>query len=202
MERVTTNSDSDMPDVANVPVAPPLTTTTSIRPAMTVLVVGALILLAFVFIDGVFGSQTTTTTPTIVVAGGLEVSPSNAVLADCILPSNPPEDIKSSYIVPTHTILAGTTHVQSNDPGNYDCTSRLFLNAPQAQVLGFYQAHLEALGWKMISSGLAADHGGEQLLFEHASSDTFYWVAGITIQSHTATSATWNLRFYQNDSFV
>ncbi len=181
---------------------PPLTTTTSIRPAMSVLLIGLVLLVGFLILDGVFGSPATAPPPSIVVVNGLATAPDNAVLAGCITPSNPPEDVSQAYLVPVGTVRAGTTRMQSNDPGGYDCTVRLFVKAPKAQVLGFYAAHFESQGWKVISTGMAAGGGGEQELYERASSDTFYWVAGVTIVHSTPSSTTWNLRFYQDDSFV
>lgn len=183
----------------NPPKGPP-STTTSIWPAATVVLVAVGTLAIFFLINLGFDRGTTTTT-TVAVVGGLPVDTSSTLLAGCVIDSIPPSDIASGLIVPIGTSAVGPINHHQSDSSGPDCSRTLVAAQPESKILGFYQPHLEGMAWKLFSSGVAV-HGGNQDLFQKAGSDTFYWIEGITIVKSSANSTTWTLRLYQNNSIV
>lgn len=179
---------------------PPLTTTTSLKPAATVLIVAALTLLTFIGVD-VWTSQSSPTTTTIpLVVGGLPIATSNALIAPCQQPDVPPNDINDSFFVPKGTVSHGAIINQSTGPGAYDCERTFVTAASQSAVLGFYKSELIARGWGEFSHG--ASNGKAQLLFQKNGTDTFLWVLGITIDHHATNTSTWTFRLYQDSSGI
>jgi hypothetical protein len=180
---------------------PPLTTTTSILPAMVVLAVAVGTLVLFTVLNLVTNTavrHAPTTVP--IVVGGLGTDATNPALAGCVRGGSPPPDIASALLLPVRTTPAGATRHPNSGAGDYDCLRTLATGANAGQVLGFYQAHLEALGWDLFSRGSSS--GGAQLLFQKAGSDTFYWVVGVTIDASRASGSTWTYRIYQNSSAI
>jgi hypothetical protein len=178
---------------------PPLTTTTSIKPAATVLAVGVAMLLIFVLINGVFDQGTTTTT-TIFIAGGLQVDAANPLLKECALPGIPPDDIASGLIVPVDTVAIGPVSHHLTSDGSFDCSRDLSNTHRGPQILGFYLNHLRALGWQAFSQGTGTG-GGQQYLFQKAGSDTFEWIEGVTVTRSSDQGASFTVRMYQYNAF-
>jgi hypothetical protein len=190
---------ADVPAQEDPASRPPLTTTTSIKPAATVLAAGVAMLLIFVLINGVFDQGTTTTT-TVFVAGGLAIDRANPLLRECALPGIPPPDIANGLIVPVDTIAAGPVTHRSTSDGSFDCSRDLAGPHRGSQVLGFYLNQLQALGWHAFSKG-AAVGGGQQYLFQKAGSDTFEWIEGVTVTSSGGDGSAWTVRMYQYNAF-
>lgn len=179
---------------------PPLTTTTSILPAMIVVAVAVLTLGIFLVINLVTSQKVTTTTAPVAIVGGLELDPTNFVLRACAQDGSPPGNIASALVVPVHTASAGGAIHANGGAGDYDCLRHLLSTDSAGQILGFYRTRLESQGWSLFSSG--SSHAIGQLLFQKAGSDTFYWVVGVTINSRTSTSTSWTYRIYQNSSMI
>jgi len=183
------------------PIRPPLTTTTSIKPAATVLIVAVVMLFTFVLINAVFDQGTTTPT-TVIVVGGLPVAANNQTLAACQLPGIPPSDISSGLIVPIGSLPAGPVDHHSSDAGSFDCSRSVTAPYAQSKILGFYLDQLRAIGWTNFSKGVAANGGGEQFLFQKAGSDTFNWIEGVTVNASASRRTTWTVRLYQDNSLT
>ncbi|MGH9021289.1 MAG: hypothetical protein ACRDV0_09795 [Acidimicrobiales bacterium] len=181
-------------------VKPPLTTTTSILPAMAVLIVAVVTLAVFLAINFIANPRVTTSSTTLpVVVGGL--GPSSAhLLAGCAQPDNPPVNISSALLVPSATSVVSAAAVDNAGAGEFDCTAAFLTPATSAKVLGFYRGQLEVRGWDLFSRG--SSHGQPQLLFQKTGSDTFYWVVGITVTQTAGTTTHWSYRIYQNSGTV
>ena len=183
------------------PVKPPLTTTTSIVPAMTVLVVAVVTLVVFLAINLIANptvKRTTTTIP--IVVGSLTTQKDSPILAGCHQAGNPPADIAAALMVPVSTQATAATLHPNGGAGDYDCLRTLVTHAPSSELLGYYSAQLEARGWSLFSHGSST--GSPQLLFQKAGSDTFYWIIGITVTARTGSTSYWTFRIYQNSSAI
>ncbi len=180
---------------------PPLTTTTSIWPAASVVILAVVILASFLIIN-VMSDQgvpaTTTTVPNVV--GGLATDTTSTVLQNCQQPENPPSNIADAFIVPASTQSIGPTQLPNEGAGDFDCLRPLATRADAAQLLNYYATQLEARGWNLFSQGAA--NGSPQSLFQKAGSDSFYWIVGITVHSTTKSSCKWTFRIYQNSGAV
>ncbi|MFZ1062794.1 MAG: hypothetical protein WAN30_04910 [Acidimicrobiales bacterium] len=178
---------------------PPLTTTTSIWPAAAVLILGVVMLAVFLLINAVSDQSVTTPTTIPVVVGGLSTEHAS-LLAGCEQPGAPPTNITPALIVPETTVAHGPVSLPNQGAGDFDC-ARSFVTAVKPGVLlGYYSAHLKALGWDLFSQG--ASNGAPQDLFQKAGNDTFYWVIGVTVNSSSATSSHWTFQIYQNSETI
>lgn len=183
------------------PVKPPLTTTTSILPAMTVLVVAVVTLVVFLAINFIANptvKKTTTTIP--IVVGSLTTQKDSPILDSCHQAGNPPADIATALMVPFSTQATAPTLHPNGGAGDYDCLRTLVTHAPSSELLGYYSAQLGARGWSLFSHGSST--GAPQLLFQKAGSDTFYWIIGITVTARTGSTSYWTFRIYQNSSAI
>ncbi|HEV2428097.1 MAG TPA: hypothetical protein VGS61_07750 [Acidimicrobiales bacterium] len=181
-------------------VRPPLTTTTSIMPAMVVLIIAVVTLGAFLVINLITGSTVKPSTgSTPIIVGGLATAPGD-LLAGCRQPDNPPGNIASALRVPATTAVTSPATVSNAGAGDFTCAAGLRTDATAGRILGYYKAQLEVLGWALFSS--APSHGHSQLLFQKAGSDTFYWVLGVTVERASASSTRWTLTVYQNSSSI
>jgi hypothetical protein len=181
---------------------PPLTTTTSILPAASILGVAVLMLVVFMFINLVADQGVATTTTIPVVVGGLNVDRSSTLLENCAAPGTPPANIASGIMVPVTTTSRGPFQMPNSGAGDFDCYRPLVTTAGAPALLSFYRAQLGARGWSLFSSG--ASNGAPQYLFQKAGSDTFYWIIGVTVDPSrsTATSTAWTFRIYQNSEAI
>ena len=180
---------------------PPLTTTTSIKPAMTVLGVAIGTLVIFLVINLIANPKVTTTSSAIpVVVGGLATDPSNIALAGCRQSGNPPSDIAPAMTVPVRTIAVSPVRHRNGGAGDYDCLRTLVTRTSAGSLLGYYQSHLTVRGWNLFSQG--SGDGAPQMLFQKAGSDTFYWVIGITVNHQHDSTVQWTFRIYQNSSAI
>lgn len=181
---------------------PPLTTTTSIKPAATVLAIAVGTLLLFTSVNLITNPRVATTTTIPVVVGALPVDKNSTALAGCELPGNPPADIADSLVLPTGTQTVGGPTWKGQGAGGFDCSQILRTLSEVVDVAAFYKGHLSARGWKLFSEGPATKTGQQQLLFQHAGSDSFYWIAGFTVTTHNDGATTYTVRLYQGPGLV
>jgi hypothetical protein len=180
---------------------PPLTTTTSILPAMIVVGVAVATLAIFLTINLVANPRVTTTHTTLpIIVGGLAQDPANHALSGCQQAGNPPSDIATALMLPVDTVATGATRHRNAGAGEYDCERAFSSATSSARLLGFYRAHLEARGWHLFSR--VSGGGQPQLLFQRAGSDTFYWVVGVTVTQHRPSTTRWTFRIYQNSAAI
>jgi hypothetical protein len=182
-------------------VKPPLTTTTSILPAMVVLLIAVVTLGGFLLINVIANPHVRTTPTTVpIIVGGLGADPTNQVLAGCHQADSPPANITPALLVPVRTSATTPVSHRNAGAGEYDCERSLRTAASSGAVLGFYSAHLQALGWHLFSRGTSG--GTPQFLFQKAGADTFYWVVGVTVNATGPGTVDWTYRIYQNSAAI
>jgi hypothetical protein len=166
---------------------PPPANTVSILPALVVLVIAVVTLGIFGLINLVDTSSTSIGTPVDVV-GGLPVDAHPTVFTGWVADGTPPANIATGMLVPVGTTYLAGVPVGGGGAGGFDREVRLSINAPRAQLLGFYHAELQAGGWNQFSSG-HAQAGGDELLFLKAGSDGWYWEIGVVATSSGPVSS-------------
>jgi hypothetical protein len=181
---------------------PPLTTTTSILPAMAVLGIAVVTLVVFLVINVIANPTvkraTTTTIP--IVVGSLDTQVGSTLLTGCQQAGNPPSDIANALFVPVHTAGTAPTLHPNGGAGDYDCLRSLATTASPGAILKYYGAQLQARGWSLFSQGSSTN--SPQSLFQKAGSDTFYWIVGITITARHGDRTDWTYRIYQHSSAI
>jgi hypothetical protein len=183
------------------PSKPPLTTTTSIWPAASVVILAVTVLASFLIIDVISDQGVPTPTTSVPnVVGGLATDTTSIVLQNCQQPDNPPSNIADAFLVPATTQSTGPTQLPNEGAGDFDCFRPLITRASSAQLLNYYSTQLEARGWNLFSKGAA--NGAPQVLFQKAGTDSFYWVVGITVNSSKKSSTKWTYTIYQNSGAV
>ena len=184
----------------NDEIKPPLTTTTSLWPAATVMLVAIGMLAVFLILNAATNKAVSTTPTTIpIVVGEIATDSSSMLLNNCTQYGTMPSNIIPALIVPVGTTSGGNNRIPNAGAGDYDCIKPLVTSASYKDVLGFYKAHLAALGWNLFSKG--ASNGAPQYLFQKSGLDSFYWIIGITVTSPTSPADTnWKFRVYQHSS--
>jgi hypothetical protein len=161
-------------------------------------------LIIFMILNIATDSPVTTTTTIPIVVGGLAtqtgVNSGSALLTGCHQDGTPPANIYSAFVVPRSTRANGPFAIPNSGAGDFDCHRSFITNTTYPRLLGYFSNQLAARGWNEFSSG--ASNGDPQLLFQKAGSDTFYWVLGITVTSHTSSDVNWTYRIYQNSSSI
>ena len=179
---------------------PPLTTTTSIKPAMSVLAVALFVLALFGILDVATSSPPEPSVAPLVV-GGLSVAATTNLLSACSPGGIPPSNIAAGLIVPFATAGIGAGVITRRDPGAYDCSQTLHAPHRAAKILGFYRSNLLARGWGLFSTAASVGpHHRAQLLFQKAGTDGFFWIEGITITNQSVGHASWTVEIYQASS--
>jgi hypothetical protein len=181
---------------------PPLTTTTSIKPAAVVLGIAAFVLVFFTSINIVANPSVLTTTTIPIVVGALPIDTTSTLLVECQLPENPPTDISASLLIPTQSSAESAIRWRGKGPGGYDCARDISTVAPTSELLGFYKSQMEARGWKLFSRGDGFHSKKPQMLFQKAGSDTFYWILGVSVIRDSPTTTDYTFRVYQGASLI
>jgi len=183
---------------------PPLTTTTSIWPAASVLLVAIGMLSIFMVLNVVTSTPVAPTTTLPIIVGGLPVQTGllsgATLLAHCNQDGTPPANVLNGFILPQGTRPNGPFRIVNAGAGEFDCRQPFVSTTSSAQLLGFYASQLEARGWTEFSSG--ATNGMPQLLFQKAGSDTFYYVLGVTVNVRNPHRTQWTFRIYQNSNTI
>jgi len=181
---------------------PPLTTTTSIKPAAVVLGIAAFVLVFFTSINIVANPSVISTTTIPIVVGALPIDTTSTLLVEWQLPENPPADISASLLIPTQSSAESAIRWRGKGPGGYDCARDISTVAPTSELLGFYKSQLEARGWKLFSRGDGFHSKKPQMLFQKAGSDTFYWILGVSVIRDSPTTTDYTFRVYQGASLI
>ena len=183
---------------------PPLTTTTSIWPAATVLLLGVGTLAVFMVLNLATNAPVATTTTIPIVVGGLttQTGPLSGpnMLANCHQDGTPPSNIVGGFLLPVGTRPTGPFDLVNAGAGDFDCHRSFVTATTPSKLLGYFQSQLVARGWNEFSSGAA--NGNPQLLFQKAGSDTFYWVLGITVNERRGSPVPWTFTIRQNSSSI
>jgi len=171
------------------PVRPPTSTGTSLRPALIVVALAALILglfALFALLTSNRSSNVKSSAPTHAVAGsGLLAVSADHALAPIVSAGEPPADILNTVFIPAGALR--TSH-QNNSAsgGQYDAQIGLRSNASQGSLLAFFAADMRRQGWQVFDQGAAAnDPGATEVLGKLAGSDGWYWEMGVVVQPTT-----------------
>jgi len=183
---------------------PPVTTTTSLWPALSILGIAIVMLGTFMIVDlitnkGVVAKDTTTIP---VIVGGLHANPSpGAKLQYCLQTEEVPSDISSAFVVPVDTITRAGESTPDLGAGEFSCEQPMATaGASASAIISFFNEQLQARGWSLFSHG--ASNGDPQSLFQKAGSDGFYWEVGVTVNKSTSTNVEWTFQIYQNSETV
>ena len=104
---------------------PPLSTTTSIKPAAIVLAIASATLVLFTGVGLITNPRVaTTTTAPVYVIGTLERDRNATALSACELPGNPPADVVASLSIPIDSTARGAALWKGKGAGGFDCTQR------------------------------------------------------------------------------
>ncbi len=153
----------------------------SVRPAMVVVGLALLVVLVF----GIGAALTNNPTPrpprpAAVTGTGLVAEPSAATLRPIEILGTPPADVLDALVLPrgarvvSDSPWSGTTQ--------YNGTMSFRLAASQAQVVAFFRTELRAHRWSPVSVGPAhGDREAIELLAQRASSDGWFWEAGVVV---------------------
>lgn len=189
--------------MSNEPKAP-LTTTTSIWPAASIVGLAVLMLVTFLIIDVVAnqGVVKETTTIPAVVGGLARVAHPSATLTYCNQGEEVPSNITDAFQIPVGTATAPGANTPNSGAGDFDCYQPFVTShASSGAIESFFDAQLGARGWSLFSRG-AASNGDPESLFQKAGSDGFYWIVGVTVTKSTSSSVDWTFRIYQNSETI
>jgi hypothetical protein len=167
------------------PPRPPARSGFSMRLAMIVPGIGALILVLFIgaeFLTSNPVQKTKTATGSFSVPGTpLRAVPAVHDLKVITVAGQPPGNIINAVSVPEG---ATRTSFQNNSAAaqEYDAQITLRMDQSQAAVDTFYKLDMKKQGWQAFSSGPATHvAGGLEILGKKAGSDGFYWEMGTII---------------------
>jgi hypothetical protein len=179
----------DAPTTAAEPVRPAPSGGFSMRPAMLVVGLAALIVIAFIAIGFATNGKAvqTDTSKRIRVISGTPLRATRAAPALAVITQSgePPSNILNSVSLPE-----GSTPVSHQDNGGganqFDAQIGLLNNASQEALRTFYLSDMKAEGWKILDVG-PADHdpGALEVVGQRAGSDGFYWNMGAVVSATT-----------------
>ena len=181
---------------------PPLTTTTSLWPAGAVLILAVVVLVGFMLVNVIASPRVQQTPTTIaIVVGGLDLASTSPARALCDATQSIPANVLTGVLNPTKSTLRPGGLIINQGAGDFDCVAPFVTaEASPEQLLGFFRGQLSARGWRLFSSGTSS--GAPQSLFQKSGSDGFYWIIGVTITKHLASSTSWKFRLYQNSETI
>lgn len=184
-----TRNGSDMPLRP-----PPRRTGTSMRPAIFVVALAAIIVAVFAIGSAVSthprGRQSSpgTATPPASIHGAAPAAP---LLSPIITPGEPPSNILSALWVPQGTTRVGYQR-NINNTQQYDRSVDLRSSRAEGSLVSFYRRQLRASGWKIESVGAPSRAHGLQVLAQKGGSDGWYWEVGVTVSPTTFSSGSGN----------
>jgi hypothetical protein len=161
----------------------------SMRPAMLVLGLGALILIVFIALGALTTGKVQTTNTSKAasqVAGtGLRALPAALDLKVITTPGEPPSNILNAVSIPVGAQRISHQN-NSGSADQFDAQIQLATDSSQAAVQQFYLKDMKAQGWQVFDIG-PADHnpGAVEVLGKKAGTDGFYWEMGAVTSATT-----------------
>ncbi len=171
------------------PRRPPTPGGFSMRPAMIVVGLAALILVLFVTI-GIVSTQSpapvTHSDAAVAVPGvSLRGAPAAGLLSPIVNAGEPPNNILNAVSVPAGSVRIAHQN-NSAGAGQFDSQVVFRSDDSQAALLAFYAADMKLQGWQVFDRGAAAnDPGALEVLGKLAGSDGYYWEMGATVNATT-----------------
>ncbi len=173
----------------------------SLRPALVV--VGLALLVVLVFgIGAAFTNDATPKAPKshAVKGTGLVAEPSAATLHPIEILGTPPADILDALVLPRHARKVSDTPWSGSTQYSGEMTFRL--DASQASIVRFFRAELHARGWAVTNVGAAHDQpGATEVLAQRASTDGWFWEAGVVVHPTTFERAGTDLTRFSLDLY-
>jgi hypothetical protein len=174
-------------DAAAEPVRPAPYGGFSMRPAMLVVGLAAVIVIVFIAIGFATNgkpAQTDTSKSLTVISGTpLRAERAASALKVIIRTGQPPSNILNSVSLPV-----GSTRVshQFNAAEQYDAQIGLLSNDSQEALRTFFLSDMKSQGWKILEVG-PADHnpGAVEVVGQKAGSDGFFWNEGAVVSATT-----------------
>jgi hypothetical protein len=176
----------DSAPTGSAPLPPIRAKGTSMKLAMIVPGLGALILVIFI------GAEILTTNPvqpvktstksSVVTGTNIRATPAVDALKPIISAGEPPGNIINAVSLPKgFTELSHQNNTAS--AGEYDAQIELRADLTQGALFTFYKDVMKKQGWAIFDTGAASnDPGGIEVLAKQAGSDGFYWEMGAVVQ--------------------
>jgi hypothetical protein len=189
-------STPPQPDVPGRRAAGPST-----RPALIVVGLALLVVLLF----GIGAALTDNTTPkppkSAVVRGtGLLAEPAATTLHPIEILGTPPADVLDALVLPKGAYAVSDRPWSGSTQYSGEMTFRL--DASQATLVSFFRTELRARGWSITSVGAAHDEpGATEVLAQRASTDGWFWEAGVAVLPTTFGHAGTNLTRFRLDLY-
>ena len=192
------------------PLRPPVPGGISLRPAMIVFGLAALILVVFITIAVVTSQAPTTIKHSEAAVGvpgvSLRAVPAAGLLSPIVTGGDPPNNILNAVSLPMGSVRVSHEN-NTAGAGQYDEQVTFRSDDSQAALLAFYAADMKLQGWQVSDRGAAKnDPGALEVLGKLAGSDGYYWDMGATVDATTfrpggpARGTTdFTVRLYQED---
>jgi hypothetical protein len=176
---------SDLPE----PQRPPSSAGISMRPAMIVVGLAALILVVFVTI-GIVSTQSPAAvkhSKAEVAVAGVSLRAVQAATARAPIASGgePPNNILNAVDLPAGSVRVSHQN-NTAGAGQYDAQVTFSSSDSQAALIAFYAADMKSRGWQIVDQGPARNNPGAlEVLGKLAGSDGYYWELGATVNATT-----------------
>ena len=163
----------------------------SMRPAMIVVGLAALILVVFVTI-GVVSSRSPApvrhSVGAVAVPGvSLRATPAAGLLSPIVSAGQPPNNILNAVSLPAGSVRISHQN-NSAEADQFDSQVVFRSGDSQAALLAFFASDMKLQGWQIFDRGAAAnDPGTLEVLGKLAGSDGYYWEMGATVNATTFT---------------
>lgn len=171
------------------PQRPPVPGGISMRPAMIVFGLAALILVVFITIAVVTSQAPTPVKHSDAAVGvpgvSLRAVPAARALSAIVTGGEPPNNILNAVFLPVGSVRISHEN-NTAGAGQYDEQVTFRSDDSQAALLAFYAADMKQQGWQVSDQGAAKnDPGALEVLGKLAGSDGYYWDMGATINATT-----------------
>jgi hypothetical protein len=200
-DRWSTTVVNSGPGAAPGPIEPPPRSHPGIRPALLVVGIAVVLVVAFSIGELLTSNPGRQAPPaqraTAVRGSSLLAVPGDRLLAPIVQPGEPPPDILNAVVLPKGS--SPLTHQNNAGAGQYDEQMDFRAAANEAALVGFFRTTMAAQGWRIFSTGPAFHlPGGVEVLGQKAGSDGWYWQMGAIVAPTTfakTASATGTTRF-------
>jgi hypothetical protein len=174
------------------PQRPPVPGGISMRPAMIVFGLAALILVVFISIAIVTSQAPTPVKHSDAAVGvpgvSLRAVPAAGMLSQIVTDGDPPNNILNAVSVPVGSVRISHEN-NTAGAGQYDEQVTFRSDDSQAALLAFFAADMKLQGWQVSDQGAARnDPGALEVLGKLAGTDGYYWDMGATINATTFSS--------------
>lgn len=166
------------------PTAPAPRRRPTMRPALVVVAVAAVIVLGFGLLAAFSPPSSRNpppSTPVRVAGTPLRAVPAVGALAPIEHPGTPPADIVDALSLPRGAVAHAHRDLNTSST-QYDQQMRFTVRADEADVVDFYKVRLKATGWSVFDTNpVAGQPGAVEVLAQKGGSDGWYWEVGAVV---------------------